>query len=75
MVRWEAEQLHRDLLIGVTHFFRDPEVSTLLAAETIPAIVERGSSTPIRLWVPGCASGEEAYSLAILVREQLSRVD
>jgi two-component system CheB/CheR fusion protein len=70
----EAAQLHRDLLIGVTHFFRDPEAFDLLAAEVIPGIVERESSVQVRLWVPGCASGEEAYSLAILVREHLFRI-
>ncbi len=70
----EVEQLHRDLLIGVTHFFRDPEVFELLAAEVIPAIVKNGPGAQVRIWVPGCASGEEAYSLAILVREHASRV-
>ncbi len=69
----EVEHLHRDLLIGVTQFFRDPEVFALVAAVVIPTIVERGSSPPIRIWVPGCASGEEAYSFAILVCEHLSR--
>jgi len=69
----EAEFLHRDLLIGVTQFFRDPEVFAFVAAAVIPTIVGRGSSAPIRIWVPGCASGEEAYSFAILVREHLSR--
>ena len=69
----EAEQLHRDLLIGVTHFFRDPEVFAALAAHVVPAIVGRvDPSAAVRIWVPGCASGEEAYSLAILVREHLN---
>jgi two-component system CheB/CheR fusion protein len=84
----EAERLHRDLLIGVTSLFRDPEVFSFLAAEIIPGIIDididididmdmdidRGSGGPVRFWIPGCASGEEAYSLAILVREHLSRV-
>ncbi len=72
----EAEQLHRDLLIGVTQFFRDPEVFATLATQVVPAIVGRGDpSAAVRIWVPGCASGEEAYSLAILLREHLARVD
>ncbi len=72
----EAELLHGDLLIGVTHFFRDPEVFAALAEQVIPAIVENGDlSAPVRIWVPGCASGEEAYSMAILAREHAARVD
>jgi chemotaxis methyl-accepting protein methylase/CheY-like chemotaxis protein len=62
--------------VGVTHFFRDPEVCEALAAQVLPAIVERGEpGAAVRIWVPGCASGEEAYSLAILVREHLAQVD
>lgn len=71
----EVEQLHRDMLIGVTHFFRDAEIFELLATSVIPAIVERRRNTQIRIWVPGCASGEEAYSIAILVRERLTGID
>jgi len=72
----EVELLHRDLLIGVTHFFRDPEVFAALAGEVIPAIFESDvPSAAVRIWVPGCSSGEEAYSIAILVREHASRFD
>ena len=72
----EVELLHGDLLIGVTHFFRDPDVFTALAQEVIPALFEgEDSSAPVRIWVPGCASGEEAYSIAIQVREHASRID
>ncbi|MBI5542929.1 MAG: PAS domain-containing protein [Deltaproteobacteria bacterium] len=70
----EAESLVRDLSIGVTHFFRDAEVFEALERLCLPAILDGGNpSTPARIWVPGCASGEEAYSIAILVREHLAR--
>jgi two-component system CheB/CheR fusion protein len=70
----EAARLLDDLLIGVTHFFRDPAAFEALEREVLPGIVARaGADVPIRIWVAGCASGEEAYSLAILVREQLER--
>jgi two-component system CheB/CheR fusion protein len=70
----EAAALVRDLSIGVTHFFRDPEAFEALAESCLPAILDGGDPTaPTRIWVPGCASGEEAYSLAILAREHLLR--
>jgi two-component system CheB/CheR fusion protein len=70
----EAESLLRDLLIGVTHFFRDPEAFQALADLAIPRVLERAEAMqPLRAWVPGCASGEEAYSIAMLLLEQLSR--
>ncbi len=70
----EAESLVRDLSIGVTHFFRDAEIFEALAKTCLPAILDGGDpSTPVRIWVPGCASGEEAYSIAILAREHLAR--
>ncbi|HEY5285079.1 MAG TPA: CheR family methyltransferase, partial [Polyangia bacterium] len=68
----EAAALLKDLLIGVTQFFRDREAFQAVARGILPQMME-GRSTPIRVWVPGCASGEEAYSLAILLREQLDR--
>ncbi len=71
----EIDLLHRDMLIGVTHFFRDTETFELLATSVIPVIVERRRVSQIRIWVPGCASGEEAYSIAILLREQLMGID
>ena len=71
----EASTLLKDLLIGVTQFFRDPEAFQVLAEEVLPRLVEdKINDAPIRIWVPGCASGEEAYSLAILVREHFDRV-
>jgi two-component system CheB/CheR fusion protein len=70
----EGEQLFRDLLIGVTHFFRDPAAFAVLEREAIPTVVEHaGSGGTIRVWVPGCATGEEAYSIAILLLEQMER--
>jgi two-component system CheB/CheR fusion protein len=72
----EADQLFRDLLIGVTHFFRDPAAFAVLAREVIPRIVEHaGSDGSIRVWTPGCATGEEAYSVAILFKEEMLERD
>ena len=66
----EADQLFKDLLIGVTQFFRDPESFEALAREVVPKLFEgKNGSTPVRACVVGCASGEEAYSLAILLAE------
>jgi two-component system CheB/CheR fusion protein len=72
----EADGLVKDLLIGVTQFFRDPEAFQALAQQIIPRIVQgKSADAPIRIWVPGCASGEEAYSIAILLREHLDRLE
>jgi len=72
-VEGEAEALLQDLLISVTSFFRDPAVFDLLAAKVVPVICEGDPAVPVRVWVPGCATGEEAYSIAILLQEHLSR--
>jgi two-component system, chemotaxis family, CheB/CheR fusion protein len=70
----EAEQLLKDLLIGVTHFFRDPEAFEALAREAVSKILDRAEDgDDVRVWTPGCASGEEAYSVAILLREEMDR--
>jgi two-component system CheB/CheR fusion protein len=70
----EVEQLFRDLLIGVTRFFRDKEAFAVLARTVVPAILERaGPDGTLRVWTPGCATGEEAYSIAILLREEMAR--
>jgi len=72
----EAELLFRDLLINVTCFFRDAEAFECLRREVIPEILrDRGVGDTIRIWTPGCSSGEEAYSLAILISEALARMD
>jgi len=65
----EAHALLKDLLIGVTNFFRNPEAFDALMHETIPRIFERVSDAAVRAWVAGCSSGEEAYSVAILLCE------
>ena len=66
----EVESLFRDLLIGVTNFFRDPEAFKALEEQIIPKIFAgRQPDTGIRVWVPGCSTGEEAYSIAILLTE------
>ena len=69
----EADELLRDFLISVTQFFRDPDAFELLEQEVIPALF-RGAQDPVRVWVPGCATGEEAYSIAMLLCEQAGRV-
>jgi chemotaxis methyl-accepting protein methylase/signal transduction histidine kinase/chemotaxis response regulator CheB len=66
----ELNALYRDLLIGVTRFFRDPEAFDKLEREVIPELLARGEDE-VRVWAAGCATGEEAYSLAILLRERL----
>ena len=71
----EAPALFRELLIGVTAFFRDPEAFDALAREVMSRLFDqRADNETVRIWVPGCATGEEAYSLAILVREQLEQM-
>jgi len=70
----EALTLSRDILIHVTRFFRDPEVFEALAELVYPALVkDRAADDPVRIWVPGCATGEEVYSLAISLLEFLEQ--
>ncbi len=70
----EVGQLAKDLLINVTSFFRDPGVFAFLAKEIIPDLVRNHArDEPIRLWVAGCSTGEETYSLAMLFREEIAR--
>ncbi len=72
----EVRLLFRDLLINVTDFFRDAEAFAALAGDVIPGLFEgRGAGDTVRVWVPGCATGEEAYSLAMLLREHLDTLD
>ena len=69
----ERELLAKDLLINVTHFFRDPAAFDLLAETVIPELVQRQTlDRPLRIWVPGCSTGEEAYSIAMLFLEQIA---
>ena len=68
----EVVSLFGDLLIGVTHFFRDPEAFAALEEQAIPQLIaNKSAGEVIRVWVPGCSTGEEAYSIAILLREQV----
>ncbi|TWT57129.1 Chemotaxis protein methyltransferase Cher2 [Thalassoglobus neptunius] len=68
----EAQVLFRELLIGVTSFFRDPDAFEALRTEVIPSLFEgRSPEDPVRIWVAGCANGSEAYSMAILCQEVL----
>jgi two-component system CheB/CheR fusion protein len=68
----EFGQLFNAILINVTSFFRDPETFEYLRAEVIPALLQgRGDSEQIRVWSAGCASGEECYSVAIMLAEML----
>jgi two-component system CheB/CheR fusion protein len=70
--RREVSALFRDLLINVTSFFRDSEAFDALAQLVIPHLFEgRGAEDTVRVWVPGCATGEEVYSIAILLREYM----
>ena len=69
----EANALFRDLLINVTNFFRDTDAFENLASLVIPRLFEgRGADETVRVWVPGCATGEEVYSIAILMREHMA---
>jgi two-component system CheB/CheR fusion protein len=71
----EVETLFRELLIGVTSFFRDPEAFAELEQKVIPALFEdRDPNQPLRIWVPGCSTGEEAYSIAILIQEHMDKL-
>lgn len=68
----EVEALSKDFLIHVTSFFRDPEVFQALKNQVLPNITQNKSpASPIRIWVPGCSTGEEVYSIAICLLEFL----
>ena len=71
----EVDLLFRELLIGVTHFFRDPEMWEKLQTDVLPGLLAQGpSGRPLRAWVPGCSTGEEAYSLAMTFKEAFDKV-
>ena len=65
----EAQVLFRDLLVEVTHFFRDPEAFSVLRQSVIPELIKESSGDEFRAWVCGCATGEEAYSIAMVIHE------
>ena len=71
--RDEVEALFNDVLINVTSFFREPDSFEALKTVAFPAIMaQKGPNLPIRIWVPGCSTGEEVYSIAIILLESLA---
>jgi two-component system CheB/CheR fusion protein len=71
----EIELLYKELLIGVTNFFRDPGLFDFLREKAFPRLLqERPQGGPLRVWNPGCSTGEETYSLAIVLKECLENV-
>lgn len=72
----EVTTLFNDLLIGVTSFFRDPDLFRSLEKKIIPKLfADRSAGETIRVWTQGCSTGEEAYSIAILLQEYLNTLD
>ena len=70
--REEVDLLFQDILIHVTSFFREPATFSAIASHVLPALLKgRSQDDPLRIWVPGCATGEEAYSVAICVLEYM----
>ncbi|HZI01472.1 MAG TPA: CheR family methyltransferase [Flavisolibacter sp.] len=68
----EVPKLYQDLLINVTNFFRDPEGFEYVKSTLLPKIIQiKSSNDPIRVWIPACSTGQEAYSIAILIVEAL----
>lgn len=68
----EVNMLFRELLIRVTNFFRDPGAFGVIREKILPHLFDHASHEQIRVWVPGCSTGEEAYSLAIALHEYMS---
>jgi two-component system CheB/CheR fusion protein len=72
----EAQHLFNDLLIGVTEFFRNKREFEVLETQVIPKLFEdKSAGQQVRVWVLGCATGEEAYSIGILLREHMAKLD
>lgn len=72
----EAELLFHELLIGVTHFFRDSPAFDALETQIIPHLIHnKGADDTVRIWIPACATGEEVYSIAILLKEAAGKQD
>ena len=70
----ELASLSRDMLIGVTSFFRDPEAFEELRGKVIaPLVQKKDKDNPLRVWIAGCATGEEAYSIVMLLMEEVAR--
>ncbi len=72
----EVNRLFRDILINVTSFFRDPSTFDLMADTVIPEILQTGEpDREVRIWVPGCSTGQEAYTIAMLFADAIERLD
>jgi len=69
----EIALLANDFLISVTSFFRDPEAFKIIEETVIPEIIKKNNTDVLKIWVAGCATGEEAYSLAMLIKEYLNK--
>ncbi len=69
----EVNELYKDLMIGVTQFFRDPEAFEFIENHVLPTLIDQAPESGLRFWVCGCATGEEAYSLAMLVIEAIEK--
>lgn len=71
----ELDLLFKELLIGVTNFFRDPDAFRMLQQDALPALLNaKGKHSSLRVWIPACSTGEEAYSIAIVILECLSQL-
>ena len=71
----EIDELFKELLINVTHFFRDSEAYEALAQKALPKLLEtKPDHSELRVWIPGCSSGEEAYSIGILLHESIEKL-
>lgn len=70
----EVSTLYREMLIGVTSFFRDKEAWEFLSNEVLPALFEKQGNRELRFWVAACSTGEEAYTLAMISREVMERM-
>ncbi len=72
----EAEALHKDFLIGVTRFFRDPEAFEVLSERVVSELIQqKRQDSTLRIWVPGCSTGEEALSIAMLLFENMEKLN
>ncbi len=74
--RPELDLLYQDLLIPVTQFFRDPKIFETICENILPILLkQRSGNEPLRIWVAGCSTGEEAYSIAICIQEYLAKTE
>ncbi len=72
----EAEALQKDFIIGVTRFFRDPEAFEVLSERVLSELIQKKrQNSTLRIWVPGCSTGEEAISIAILFSEYMEKLN